>query len=270
MMQGADAPLSGLIAMLAAAEALRVAGQAESYRQHIVFSVFAGEAWDLMGSKRFLWEMHTGANSTVGLSADKLRMVRFEQCKVVKHHQFHASCLWRHMAVLLERTIAHCLLSFDQILEVGQVGRAPRAPGKAFQLFVHRHRRKAAGGVVPAGSALDAAIGAAAGGAGDPQVPLPLLQGRSVQVMHLLLSMPLCIRRRRCTMRALETLAFRLRRCSRCCAPRPTPMRRCWRSLTPLLQTLSTRASTTMEQTSTLARLRQRHPSSLARSMRWP
>lgn len=56
-MQGADGPLSGLVALLAAAQILSRQGNLEQYRKRLIFAAFAGEPWGLMGSKRFLWEL---------------------------------------------------------------------------------------------------------------------------------------------------------------------------------------------------------------------
>lgn len=67
-MQGAEAPLSGLIALLAAAEILGNSSMAAGYQRRLVFAAFAGEPWGYMGSKRFLWELHSGENSTHPLS----------------------------------------------------------------------------------------------------------------------------------------------------------------------------------------------------------
>ncbi|KAL4441829.1 hypothetical protein ABPG77_003745 [Micractinium sp. CCAP 211/92] len=72
---GAESPVSGLIAMLAAAEVLgsaegsAAAGQyRERYRRRIVFAALGGEPWGLMGSKRLLWEAASGAASVAGFN----------------------------------------------------------------------------------------------------------------------------------------------------------------------------------------------------------
>lgn len=68
---GADAPVSGLIAMLAAAEALGNASSAAPapppYRRRLVFAALMGEPWGLMGSKRLLWEAGSANSTTAGL-----------------------------------------------------------------------------------------------------------------------------------------------------------------------------------------------------------
>jgi hypothetical protein len=58
--QGVDAPMSGLIAMLAAASILGNAGGAGAaprYAKRIAFAALAGEPWGYMGSKRMLFEV---------------------------------------------------------------------------------------------------------------------------------------------------------------------------------------------------------------------
>lgn len=104
---GADAPVSGLIAMLAAAEALgssnataALAAAGARYQRRLVFAALAGEPWGMMGSKRLLWELSTAASNSslagLGLTNGSLAGV----------------------------------------LEVDQVGRA-RQPSGAVQLFAH-------------------------------------------------------------------------------------------------------------------------------------
>lgn len=72
-MAGADAPVSGLIAMLAAAEVLghpnataALAAAGQRYRRRLVFAALGGEPWGLMGSKRLLWELSGGAGGGNG------------------------------------------------------------------------------------------------------------------------------------------------------------------------------------------------------------
>ncbi len=74
--QGADSPLSGLVAMLAAAEALGRAGHAPQYRRRLAFCALAGEPWGLMGSKRLLWELARRGNATAGLALDRIDQAR--------------------------------------------------------------------------------------------------------------------------------------------------------------------------------------------------
>lgn len=72
-MSGADAPVSGLIAMLAAAEVLgspnataALAAAGARYRRRLVFAALGGEPWALMGSKRLLWELSGGGGGGNG------------------------------------------------------------------------------------------------------------------------------------------------------------------------------------------------------------
>ncbi len=60
--------MSGLIAMLAAAEILGNSSHVQGYERRLVFAALAGEPWGYMGSKRFLWELHRGESSTQPLS----------------------------------------------------------------------------------------------------------------------------------------------------------------------------------------------------------
>ena len=75
-LQGAEAPLSGLVALLAAAEVLGNASAATNYTRRLVFAALAGEPWGLMGSRRLLWQMHAGHASTRGLSLIDIEQVR--------------------------------------------------------------------------------------------------------------------------------------------------------------------------------------------------
>ncbi|KAK9823947.1 hypothetical protein WJX72_006597 [[Myrmecia] bisecta] len=72
---GADQPLSGLIAMLAAAEILGNSTAAAGYSRQLVFAAVNGEPWGYMGSKRFLWELSRGERSTAGLSLNRIEQV---------------------------------------------------------------------------------------------------------------------------------------------------------------------------------------------------
>ena len=73
--QGAEAPISGLVALLAAAEILGNGTSAAAWHRRIMFAAFAGEPWGYMGSKRFLWELHTTENSTKGLRLADIEQV---------------------------------------------------------------------------------------------------------------------------------------------------------------------------------------------------
>ena len=76
LIQGADSPLSGLIAMLAAAEVLGSLANGpavvENYARRVIFLAVMGEPWDFMGSRRLLWEMEKGSSSVDGFSLDAI------------------------------------------------------------------------------------------------------------------------------------------------------------------------------------------------------
>lgn len=65
--QGADAPISGLIAMLTALDILVNASVTPTFKRPLVFAAITGDTWGAMGTRRLLWSMQTGANATRGL-----------------------------------------------------------------------------------------------------------------------------------------------------------------------------------------------------------
>lgn len=123
--QGADAPLSGLIAMLGALHAFKAvpAAASSSYSKRLVFLALAGEPWSYMGSRRLLYEAATGSNATAGLD----------------------------------------LSLIEQVVEVGQVGTLQRptpssgAVSQQQQLFVHSQKGGSFGDASTIVSALSAA-----------------------------------------------------------------------------------------------------------------
>jgi nicastrin len=75
-MQGANAPLSGLVAMLAALHALSSAAPAtDTFSKQLVFLALAGEPWGYMGSRRLLYEAASGSNATAGLDLSLVEQV---------------------------------------------------------------------------------------------------------------------------------------------------------------------------------------------------
>ena len=62
--------------MLAAAEILGNSSLAGGYSKQLVFAALTGEPWDYMGSKRLLWELDQGQNSTAGLAMSRIAQVR--------------------------------------------------------------------------------------------------------------------------------------------------------------------------------------------------
>lgn len=67
--------MSGLAAMLAAAELLANHTEPVQFRRRIVFMALAGEPWGNMGSRRLLWEMSQHENSTQGLHLPNIDQV---------------------------------------------------------------------------------------------------------------------------------------------------------------------------------------------------
>ncbi|XP_078444632.1 Zn-dependent exopeptidases superfamily protein [Wolffia australiana] len=83
---GADFPLSGMISLLAAVDALSNVHDLSQVKKQVVFVFFTGEAWGYLGSRRFLVELDLGTDATKGLNTSLI----------------------------------------DQILEIGSVGKATR------------------------------------------------------------------------------------------------------------------------------------------------
>ncbi|KAH7679830.1 nicastrin protein [Dioscorea alata] len=72
---GADSPLSGLIALLAAVDALSNIGSLDKLQKQLVFAVFTGEAWGYLGSRRFLHELDIGTDGLKGLNGTLIEQV---------------------------------------------------------------------------------------------------------------------------------------------------------------------------------------------------
>ncbi|KAF8060585.1 zinc finger CCCH domain-containing protein 40 [Scenedesmus sp. PABB004] len=119
--QGADAPLSGLVALLGALQVLRGAAGA-GYTRRVVFLALAGEPWGYMGSRRLLWEASQGSNATAGLDL-----------------------------ALVEQVI--------EVGQVGRLAASPAADGGGARLFAHAQRGPAWGNASAVVAALQAAAG---------------------------------------------------------------------------------------------------------------
>ncbi|PKA47187.1 Nicastrin [Apostasia shenzhenica] len=79
---GADSPISvyvicaqGLIALLAAVDALSRVPDLDELKKQLVFVVFTGEAWGYLGSRRFLLELDLNADSVKGLNSNLIEQV---------------------------------------------------------------------------------------------------------------------------------------------------------------------------------------------------
>eukprot|EP00249_Psilotum_nudum_P017145 c26181_g1_i1 orf=97-1434(+) len=72
---GSDSPLSGMIAMLAAADALSKTSGIDKWKKQLVFIVFTGEAWGYLGSRRFLSALAAGESSVKGLDGSLIQQI---------------------------------------------------------------------------------------------------------------------------------------------------------------------------------------------------
>ncbi|KAI3909499.1 hypothetical protein MKW92_043938 [Papaver armeniacum] len=72
---GADSPLSGMISLVAAVDALSHLGDFDELNKQLVFLFFTGEAWGYLGSRRFLAELDMGTDAVHGLNSSLVEMV---------------------------------------------------------------------------------------------------------------------------------------------------------------------------------------------------
>lgn len=72
---GADSPLSGLIALMAAVDALSHSDYLKSFKKQLVFLVLTGEAWGFLGSRRFLHELDLQSDAVAGLNMTLIETV---------------------------------------------------------------------------------------------------------------------------------------------------------------------------------------------------
>lgn len=72
---GAESPLSGLVALMAAADAFSHSDHFRSFKKQVVFLVVTGEAWGFLGSRRFLHELDQQSGAVAGLNATLIEEV---------------------------------------------------------------------------------------------------------------------------------------------------------------------------------------------------
>ncbi|XP_042484408.1 nicastrin [Macadamia integrifolia] len=72
---GADSPLSGMIALLAAVDALSRIDGINGLSKQLVFMIFTGEAWGYLGSRRFLAELEMHTDAVNGLNNTSIELV---------------------------------------------------------------------------------------------------------------------------------------------------------------------------------------------------
>ncbi|KVI03088.1 Nicastrin [Cynara cardunculus var. scolymus] len=65
---GADSPISGMISLLAAVDALSRIEDLDTLAKQLVFVVFTGEAWGYLGSRRFLLELDQHTDAVHGIN----------------------------------------------------------------------------------------------------------------------------------------------------------------------------------------------------------
>ncbi|KAG9135745.1 hypothetical protein Leryth_002452 [Lithospermum erythrorhizon] len=72
---GADSPISGLISLLAAVDALSGLSGLDDFPKQLLFISFTGEAWGYLGSRRFLFDLDQHGGGIDGLDLSMLEMV---------------------------------------------------------------------------------------------------------------------------------------------------------------------------------------------------
>lgn len=72
---GADSPLSGMLALLAAVDALAEMGGLETLKKQLVFLVLTGESFGYLGSRQFLAQLKSDSNFVMGLNATSIYQV---------------------------------------------------------------------------------------------------------------------------------------------------------------------------------------------------
>lgn len=72
---GADSPISGLVALLGAVDALSRVEGFSNLKKQLVFLVLTGETWGYLGSRRFLHELDLHSDAVAGLSDTPIETV---------------------------------------------------------------------------------------------------------------------------------------------------------------------------------------------------
>ncbi|VVB05490.1 unnamed protein product [Arabis nemorensis] len=72
---GADSPISGLVALLGAVDALSRVDGFSNLKKQLVFLVLTGETWGYLGSRRFLHELDLHSDAVAGLSNTQIETV---------------------------------------------------------------------------------------------------------------------------------------------------------------------------------------------------
>ncbi|KAG7565434.1 Nicastrin [Arabidopsis suecica] len=72
---GADSPISGLVALLGAVDALSRVDDFSNLKKQLVFLILTGETWGYLGSRRFLHELDLHSDAVAGLSDTPIETV---------------------------------------------------------------------------------------------------------------------------------------------------------------------------------------------------
>lgn len=101
--------MASLITLLAVADILgNNTAAVATYSKRLVLTALMGEPWAFMGSKRLLWEMQNGADTTAGLSLDSIDQVKPRQSlQIVWLHLLSELAAWPSLSSCCK---IHCML----------------------------------------------------------------------------------------------------------------------------------------------------------------
>ncbi|KAJ8430490.1 hypothetical protein Cgig2_004683 [Carnegiea gigantea] len=125
---GAESPLSGLVALMAAADAFSHSDHFRSFKKQIVFLVVTGEAWGFLGSRRFLHELDQQSGAVAGLNATLIEETgRIAANSSIANAQTNKETveLGERRDIMHGRAKSHSVIGngFNKVLEVGSVGK---------------------------------------------------------------------------------------------------------------------------------------------------
>jgi hypothetical protein len=110
--------------MLVAADILSQHGRGSSYTHDLIFVSLSGEAFDLMASRRLLYEMTLGANSTVGLDINRTEaVVEVGMLGGVREGQAVPGLLYLHSAGGDQSQVVAALKNASTMLDEGALVR---------------------------------------------------------------------------------------------------------------------------------------------------
>lgn len=145
---GADSPLSGMIALLAAADALSKTTDSKKWKKQLLFIVFTGEAWGYLGSRRFLSELSSGGSSVQGLNSSLIdQILEVGSVGRAVENTFYAHGLESQVIAALQDAASSFVTENETKIEMKLASTAnPGIPPSSLMSF--QHQNKSIAGVV--------------------------------------------------------------------------------------------------------------------------